>query len=319
MVTLGLVIYLATLSALILVVGITALVHRLRANRMQRLENLLSQRYMRIVTAVMLSNESLPSRFPMIECRGAKEVLARVLATVGSSVYGPDTAIVGRIAIDNGVDYWLLRRVKRTRGLRRAYYISLLACLPLSSRVVAQVERYDDDRNRFVRFYALMIRIMGDASSALRSLVEFGEPLNDFEMAEIMARLRRGMLPVACEPLLASQSRNLRILGLNIAREFGVEETKPLLLEMAASECDAEVARAAIYALVAMRSSLAHRHIAAGVRSMSALDRQALCRRLALEGYSAPALEQLFGGREGDYAQRLVATYKRRIVCTSQL
>jgi hypothetical protein len=169
-----------------------------------------------------------------------------------------------------------------------------------------------------VRFYSLIIQIVNDPSSALRSLAEFGERLNDYEIAEIMTLLRRGILPVACEPLLVSQNYNLRILGINIAREFSIEQTKPLLLNIIATERNSELAQAAIYALVAMRSSLANHHIAASVRSMSNHERQTLCRHLVLEGYSPTALKHLFGVREGLYAQHLASTYKRRIVCTPQ-
>lgn len=313
------IIYLLMLAVAVVVVWVTALVYRFGRVRMQRLEEVLSRRYMRVVTTLILSNEGLPTHFPMMERRGAHEVLSRVLATVASSLYGPDVVAVGRMARDNGVDEWLLRRAHRTRGLKRAYYMSLLAALPLAPEMVTQVARYADDGCRFVRFYALLIRIGHDSSSALRELAEYRESLNGFELAEIVAMLRRGMLPVACEPLLVSPSRNLRVVGLNIAREFGIEQVRPLLLEMAASDADEDVAQDALYALVAMHSSLASREIATGVRNMLSTERRSLCRRLAYEGYSATALERLFGRSEGRYAQRLVATYKRRIVCIPQL
>lgn len=319
MITTILILYISALTSTIVAVWCAAIVQRLRTKHLRRLEEVLSQRYMRIVTAIILSDDSLPYRFPMLEYRGAREILARVLAVASRSVYGPDTAIIGRIAINNGIDIWLLHKTRHSRGFRRAYYISLLAALPLTSGIIDQVARYDNDKNRFVRFYTLLIRISNDTSSALRSLAEFKESLNDFEIAEIMAMLRRGLLPVACEPLLASNSRNLRILGLNIAREFGVEETKPLLLEIAASEDDTEIAQTAIYALVAMRSSLANRRIAASIRNMPTAERRTLCRHLALEGYSASALGRLFGAQDGQFAKHLVATYKSRIICTPQL
>ncbi len=311
--------YILLLAVAIAVVTVSTAVKRQGLAHRRRLETTLTNRYMRIVTAVALSNESLPSRFPMIEYRGGREVLARVLATVASSVYGPDVAMVGRIAVDNGIDDWLLRRIRRNRGFRRAYYISLLATLPLTSEAVAQVGRYADDTNRFVRFYTLLIRICDDSSSALRELAEYKNSLNGFEVAEILSVLRRGMLPVACEPLLASTSRNLRAVGINIVREFGIEEVKPLLLDIATGDSDEEVAQAALYALVAMHSSLAHHRIVASVRNMGGAERRSLCRRLAREGYSASALKHLFGRSDGQYAEHLVATYKRRIICTPQL
>lgn len=310
--------YLTTILMAIFAIGVYAWWRGISTRRTQRLERVLSQRYMRIVTAVMLSNESLPTRFPMIERRGAKEILARVLATVATSVYGPDVAVVGRIAVDNDITPWLLRRTRSSRGFVRARYMSQLSLLPLSSESVAQVACYRNDPNRFVRFYALLIRIANDSSSALRELAEYKGSLTRFEIAEIMALLRRGMLPVACEPLLASTNRNLRIVGLNIAREFGIEEVKPLLLDIVASDSDDGVVQEALYTLVSLHSSLAHREIAERVRALVDAERRSLCRRLAYEGYSLSALTPLFESGERGYAEHLVATYKRRIVCMPQ-
>ena len=61
---------------------------------------------------------------------------------------------------------------------------------------------------------------------ALRLMAEYPEPFSACEVGEIMAVLRRGMLPIAYEPLIGSPSRNLRIVGLNIVRQFGIEEAQ---------------------------------------------------------------------------------------------
>lgn len=310
-------IYAFALVAIILLLLLTTLMQRVRLRHRRRVEGQLSQRYMRIVTTLLLSNEELPSRFPMGRYGEAKAVLARVLARVASSLYGPDVEVVGSIAIESGVDRWLLGRVQRSRGYRRAYYMSLLASLPLAKGVVDRVVRYAKDGNRYVRFYVLMIRIGSDSSSALRVMTEYREPLNGFEVAGIVAMLRRGALPVACEPLLVAESRNLRIVGLSIVREFGIRDVRALLLDIATSDADAQVAQEALYTLVAIHSSLAHRTVRTSVRNMAERERHALCRCLAREGYSASALEELFGSREGRYAKRLVASYKRRIVWIS--
>ncbi len=311
--------YIVLLATTISILVTHALFNRLRRRHSERVSSLLSRRYMRITMAIMLSNESLPTRFPMLKRRGACELLAQTLATVSTSVYGPDVAMLGRIATDNGIDRYLLRKARRSRGFARAHYISLLAAIPLSHQAAAEALRYADDSNPFVRFYALAIRICNDTSSALRELAEYPHTLNHFETSEIMAILRRGMLPVACEPLLVSTNRNLRLIGLRIAGEFGIKEAQPLLLALAAEESDDEVMQEAIYTLIAQHSSLAHSEIAGSIRRLLASERRSLCRHLAFEGYSANALERLFGSSDGSYAQRLVATYKRRIVCIPQL
>lgn len=311
--------YLLLLGVAVVVVMVTTLAKRHSLAYGSRLEASLVQQYMRIISAITLSNEGLPSKFPMLEHRCGREILARVLATAATSLYGADVTIIGRIATDNGIDKWLLRCIRHSRGFKRAYYISLLAMLPLTSEMARQINKYSNDTNRYVRFYTLLIRIINDSSSALRELAEYKEALNSFELGEIMVLLRRGLLPVACEPLLASASRNLRAVGINIAREFGIEETSPLLFDIAATDTDEEVSQAALYALVSMHSSLSNSCIVASVRNMSMPARHSLCRCLVREGYSVSVLEELFDHSDGQYAEHLVATYKRRIICIPQL
>ena len=319
MITNLLIIYAVALVVWIAYTLLSGVWHRLAPRHIDRLEGSFSQRYMRIVTAILLSDEPLQSQFPQIEARGAKDILARVLAKVSTSLYGPDALTVGRIAADKHIDRWLLRKIRHSRGFRRAYYISLLASIPQSRRTVAKCARYADDPNPLVRFYALLIRIGSDPSYALRELSRYDHALTDFEVSQILAQLRRGLLPVACEPLLLSTNRNLRIIGIHIAREFGIEEVTPLLLDIAASDSDNDIAQEALYAMIAMRTSFAHKNIVTRVRNLVESQRHSLCRRLAMEGYSANALEKLFGKRERGFATGIAATYKRRIVCSSQI
>lgn len=289
----------------------------LRLNRMRRISHTykrLSRCYIRIATTLIVE-DVVWSRFPTIELKASKQVLARILADISAATYGTDVAILWSIATENGIDQLLLRKVRRSRGYERAYYISLLASLPLPSGFAARIEPYASDPNPIVRFYSLLIRIRCDSSSALRELANYDHPLTRFELGELIALLRRGLLPVACEPLLTSPNHNLRIVGLNIVREFGVEEATPLLLRIATCDPDTEIAREALYTMVAMRSALTHKEIAKRVASLPNDERHTLCRKLAKAGYSTSTLKRLFTAAEAEYAENLTATYKRTLVC----
>ena len=63
--------------------------------------------------------------------------------------------------------------------------------------------------------------------------------------------LRRGLLPIAYEPLVGSPNRNLRMVGLGIVRQFGIEEAERLLLAMVARERVPELGREALFAQAA--------------------------------------------------------------------
>ncbi len=159
-----------------------------------------------------------------------------------------------------------------------------------------------------------MTRLAFDPTMALRLVGEFARPFTVYEVSEVMATLRRGVLPVAYEPLLDSSDRNLRIVGLNIVRQFGIEEAERQLLGIVRNGPQ-ELAREAVYTLCALHRPLARREVADFVRGMNAADRKALLRSMAREGYSARAVGALSPEPERAYYRSLVDSYKCRIVC----
>lgn len=139
---------------------------------------------------------------------------------------------------------------------------------------------------RYVRFQSLMVRLPPDPSTALRLMAEYPDPFSACEVGEIMAVLRRGMLPIAYEPLIGSPSRNLRIVGLNIVRQFGIEEAERLLLRIVSGDENPELVREALYTLCALRRPLTRRAVSGRLSAMSPAERKALLRYVVAEGYS---------------------------------
>lgn len=127
-----------------------------------------------------------------------------------------------------------------------------------------------------------MMRVVSDPSQALKTMAGYREPFTGFEVAEIMAMLRRGLFPVAYGPLLESPVRNLRVIGLNIVRQFGIEEAERALLRMVGNDPVSELCHEAIYTLASMHLPITRREIVRRVWSMDRGERKALCRRLAV-------------------------------------
>lgn len=279
-------------------------------------ESALARRYMYLVTQRMVAEDGAPmSRFPMCERRGAKSIIARTLAAVSSSAYGDNYAVLRRITVANGVESWLLRRIGLSRGYVRARYIAMLAALPVSPSAAAFVSRYGGSRNRHIRFGAMMVRVVSDPSSAVRVLSAYPYVFTAFETAEIMAVLRRGLLPLAYDPLLTSKSRNLKMLGINIVRMFGIADAERRLVDIVSSDASGELGREAVCTLGALHLPVMRREIVERVGRMSAGERRSLCRRLVPEGYSCSALAHLAAAEDRHYVETLVASYKRRLVC----
>ena len=303
-------VYILCASTLAALASLHTLVQAYRLRRINHAERRLARCYVRITTTLLLEDEEPGSHFPLIEQGSSKELLARILADISTATYGSDSAKIWNIASENGIDRWLLRRISRSRAYERAYYFSLLAALP-----DIRVERYAKDKNPLVRFYTLLIRIRCDSSSALRHLAEYDRKLTRVEVTEIITLLRRGVLPIACDPLLRSTNRNLRFVGLSIVREFGIEEAAMHLLRIATCDSDAELSTQALYAMVEVHSSFANRDICERIRTLPYAERYSLCRRLARAGYSTSTLRHLLSTTEAEYAERLSATYKRTIIC----
>lgn len=285
----------------------------LRARRRRSRDAVLRTKYLRIVMLYLLAGEGLAPRFPMIRRVGARLLLAETIAGLADVTYGLDAAPLRRIVAEYGLDDWLLRRTARSRAYRRARCLLLLSRLPAGAAAGERAARYAASRNRYVRFQSLMVRLAADPSTALRLMAEYPDPFSACEVGEIMAVLRRGMLPIAYEPLIGSPSRNLRIVGLNIVRQFGIEEAERLLLRIVSGDENPELVREALYTLCALRRPLTRRAVSGRLSAMSPAERKALLRYVVAEGYSPGPLRRLLDERERPYCESLVQTYKRSL------
>lgn len=290
---------------------------RVRLGRRRRpWQEALEQKYLRMVVHALMSGNGCIVHFPQIGRARARLLLAEVISGVVTSTYGLDMELLRGIVTRCGLDVSLLRRVRLARGYRRAYYLSLLAVLPVGETALREVGRFGRDRNRYVRFYALMTQLAYDPAMSLKLIAEYPPPLSAYEISEIMALLRRGVLPVAYGPLVVSENRNLRALGLAIVRQYGIEEAERQLLRIVGDVEGQELSREALFILCSLRRPLARRAVVRRVARMNRTERRALLRHMAFEGYAAEALPRFFNAEERPYYESLVSSYKRCLVCS---
>ena len=252
-------------------------------------------------------------RFPQLDRRGSRRILCETVAGVVAITYGLDGEVLRRIVDRGALDRWLLRRCRRSHGYRRARNLALLAALPGDGLRAEAVAPYLRSRNRYVRFYALTVQLTADPAHAVQHIGAYPEPLSAVEVAELVALLRRGILPLAYGPLLEARRLNLRRVGLAIVRQFGVEEAEGRLLQFLADTSQPELGREALYALCALRRPLLRREVALSITGMNARERQALLRRMAFEGYAPATMQRLFDEAERPYYERLIRSYKRSL------
>lgn len=307
----ALIVYFFAAATVTCVLLVLLLARWLRDRRRRNRDVVLGSRYLNIVMSVLMDSDAAVPQFPLLHSAESRLLLVKTISGIVSVTYGIDTTPLRRIVAEYKLDRWLLRRIHFSRGFRRARLLALLASLPADAEVVAAAERFVGSRNRYGRFYALMVQMASDPSVALRLMSDYPYPFSACEVAEILTMLRRGMLPVAYEPLVLSPDRNLRKVGLGIVRQFGIEEAEKHLLRIVARDSVPELGREALYTLCVLRRPLSGRAVAERVATMDADQRRALMRFMAQEEYAPEELRRLLAGEERSYFESLVQSYKR--------
>lgn len=220
---------------------------------------------------------------------------------------------IARMTRALNLDTLLVSHVRRARGYRQALLLQQLSRIEPRAAVVERIDDLLYSTNRYVRFYAMLSHIAAQPLRSFHLLAALPDALNSFEIAELTSLIFRGGFPVAYAPMLTSAYCNQRLLGLSIVRRIGADETSPQLLRMAASDPESRVARQALYTLSSLNEPISSDYVVQALARISPSERKHLYRHLALHGYSARALADIFNSRERQYFESLVETYKSKL------
>lgn len=288
---------------------------RRRRNAIRR--DILRRHYASRIIAVLRDDDLVAAERIVARTAAHRMALAEALHTVVCHTYGTDTRLLRIMARQNRIDRFLMRRARLASGYRRATFLLLLGSAPPPSARARRLVRYTRSRNRFVRIYALTAMLAADPAAAIHTLAAYPYRLTPFDITQITALLRRGLLPIAFEPLLADSNPNLRSLGLGIVRSFGIDTARKQVIRIAETDDDPQVADEAMHALAALGHDIPTERLRGRIASFDAPRRKALCRFFAAQGYSMHAIEEMFDERECECARRLIDSYKKSIVCKS--
>ena len=305
------ILYTLAAAAAALRIGVAVVGERLRCRRHDR-DRLLCCASIRQIVAAQLADPAAEVQLPLQRAVGRRTLLCELLSELSAATCGLDPAPVRRIAAAYGLERWLLRRARFSRGCRRAGYLKWLADLPVGEAACRAAGRYLTDPCREVRFCALLVRIAAARDAVLDDIARFDPPLTDGEVAEVLHLLGRGMLPIAYRPLLEADNGNLRRIGLAIVGRFGVEDAEAILLRIVAAGAE-PLATEALHVLIGMHRPMRRREVTGRVRQMSAAERHALLRCLAREAYALRSVQHLITPDEAPYYESLVQSYKRQL------
>ena len=307
------IVYTACAAAMACGLSVAALFAALRERYRTGHDTILRAKYLHGLMLALENNGRQIPYFPLFGHYGTRRLLCEAVAGVVALTYGLDSGRLRHVVEHYSLDRWMLRHARRRRGFRRAHALAVLSCLSSDERMAVSVEPYLRSRNRYVRFYALAVQLSVDPAHALHRIGGYSGVLSASEVSELMALLRRGILPLAYGPLLEARPANLRRVGLAIVRQFGIEEAEGRLLQFVADTSDPDLGREALYALCSLRRSLLRREVAVYIVGMDDRARRALLRCMALEGYALRTMQRLFDEDERPYYETLVRSYKRSL------
>ncbi|MBR4995491.1 MAG: hypothetical protein IKY82_05465 [Alistipes sp.] len=279
-------------------------------NRMLKLK----ASYIRQVVSLLQGEEQYAARI-VATTPTQRRALCEAIYLVMSHTYGANSVRLKRTVEENHLEEFMLNRISTSSGYRRAQWLMTMSSIPISLNSIEYIEKYINSSNHAIRIAALTTFVAANPQMAIRRIASLEYRLMPIDLAHIIALLRRGILPIAYEPLLASRNPNLCLLGITIVRNFGIDMADKQLHNIISESNDKTVLREAILTLAALGRPLGRIKIRERIRAMSHHERKAFCRHLATEGYSTQALRTLFSEREMHYAEALIKSYKRELGC----
>ena len=270
--------------------------------------------YIRQVVNLLQDESHIPMNI-IARTRSERIALCEAIHIVRSHTYGTDSSPLNQTIRDNGLERLLFQRIRYSTGLQRAHWLTLSSCITLGEKSIHKLERLSNSRNHAIRIASVISLIASDPQMAIQRISALRYRLSPLDISRIISLLRRGIIPIAYEPLLQSTNYNLQMLGIAIVRNFGIDIADKRLHDIISSCNDKAIVREAILTLSSLGRPLGRAKIRHRMSSMSISERKSFCRYLATEGYSVQALRTLFSEKEMHYAEALIKSYKRDLVC----
>ena len=264
----------------------------------------------------MIMAEEDPSDVDMrsLRSRYSVGVVLDSVLFVAEKIYGASLNRLVLIVEVCELDYYLLGLVRRSRGVRRVRNLLKISLLTNATVVAEYAEVYIEESRSDIRFCAMAALVAARPERAMQYLAKFNAPLTLHEVAMITHLLRRAGTAIAYTPLLASQNRNLQMVGIYLTHHFQLADAEPHLQRLVSSEDD-EVAYVALQALCAIRGDISTAQVGRALQRFMPHQRIAFILRAVHNCYSLRSCAHHLSREECTLFSHRINSYKCRIVC----
>lgn len=306
--------YIIILFIAIISIEIAVTLNKIRERRHKR-QLRLCESYIRQITKILFTDECLEI-YPQPNNTIRRTALSEALYLTLSHTYGNGYTIIRELARRYRLDIFLQQRIRWSYGYQRAHALMLLSTIPSNYSSMYLFRRYLHSHNNDIRTAALLAALASNPSKAIPTIASIPVKLSPLDIFRIIGLLRRGLFPIAYEPLLMSSNRNLKMLGLAIVRSFGIETADKHLQNILSTEADYEIIHETIYTISTLGRPLKHNIIRKRISHMSQRRRKQLCRHLTQAGYSISAIRCIFSSNETLYSESIIKSFKRSLTCS---
>ena len=195
--------------------------------------------------------------------------LAQALHSIMSHTYSTPTENTKTIARNNRLEELILNKLRHANNEEKARLLNILSSIPISTRATDIISKYLHSANRHIRIAAIIATIAASPTKAIRTIADLPFSLKPYDTSRIIALLRRGLLPIAYEPLLMSDNHNLLMLGVAITHNFGIDIADKHLHNIILRQPNRQIVREAIYTLATLGRPLGRHHIREQLAAMS--------------------------------------------------
>lgn len=271
------------------------------------------ENYTGLITSALLNEDKLRV---VVHTDSEREALVEAMYLVVSHTYGIDFSLLDGAVRENKIDRYVMRNIALSRGVRRARWLLRINAIHPTQKDVDALHAYMHSGDRVVRTSALLAVLSAQPMRAIQTIASLHYRLSSFDVARVVTLLRQGLLPIAYEPLLIAENHNMRMLGLAIVRNFGIDIADRHLQHIIISLSDEALLRETIYTLSSLGRPLGRERVGRRLSMLSQMERRELCRYLCVEGYSISALRMIFTQQEIEFNIPLIKSYKRDLICT---